>query len=118
VNVVAAQLNARRGAAVPLDLNFIKTVPADGRISGSDHRKETGMTNRSIGGSAVSHVLAMLAVVGAQSSQALASQGPGTSAGAASATTQTGMAFLVYGLSAAVVIAGLVGALRQRRRHG
>jgi hypothetical protein len=45
---------------------------------------------------------------------ALASQGPGTSAGSASPFTQLTMAVLVYGLSAVVIGAGLIGALRRR----
>ena len=44
---------------------------------------------------------------------ALASQGPGTSAGTASSLTQLAMAILVYGTSALVVGAGLIGALRR-----
>jgi hypothetical protein len=44
---------------------------------------------------------------------ALASQGPGTAAGTASHFTQLAMAVLVYGMSALVVGAGLIGALRR-----
>src|SRR5690349_1184198 len=44
---------------------------------------------------------------------ALASQGPGTSAGTASSLTQLAMAILVYGASALIVGAGLIGALRK-----
>lgn len=44
---------------------------------------------------------------------ALASQGPGTSAGTASSLTQFAMAMLVYGACALVVGAGLIGALRK-----
>jgi hypothetical protein len=44
---------------------------------------------------------------------ALASQGPGTSVGTASPFTQLAMAVLVYGMSALVVGAGLIGALRR-----
>ena len=44
---------------------------------------------------------------------ALAAQGPGTSAGNASQLTQLAMAILVYGASALVVGAGLIGALRK-----
>jgi hypothetical protein len=76
--------------------------------------REIGMTIGSVGGSAVLRLLATFVAVGAPVSHALASQGPGTTAGGASATTQLGMAILVYGLSAAVVLAGLIGALRQR----
>jgi len=47
------------------------------------------------------------------SDAALASQGPGTSAGTASSLTQLAMAILVYGASALVVGAGLIGALRK-----
>jgi hypothetical protein len=47
------------------------------------------------------------------SDAALASQGPGTSAGTASSLTQLAMAILVYGTSALVVGAGLIGALRR-----
>ena len=44
---------------------------------------------------------------------ALASQGPGASLGTASDFTQLAMAVLVYGISALVVGAGLLGALRR-----
>jgi hypothetical protein len=47
------------------------------------------------------------------SGAALASQGPGTSAGTASGFTQIAMAIIVYGASALVVGAGLIGALRK-----
>ncbi len=45
---------------------------------------------------------------------ALASQGPGTSAGIAGSLTQLAMAILVYGASALVVGAGLIRALRNK----
>jgi hypothetical protein len=44
---------------------------------------------------------------------ALASQGPGTAPGTASHFTQLTMAILVYGTSALVVGAGLIGAVRR-----
>jgi hypothetical protein len=44
---------------------------------------------------------------------ALASQGPGTSAGTAGSLTQLAMAVLVYGASALIVGAGLIGTLRR-----
>ena len=47
------------------------------------------------------------------SDAALASQGPGTSAGTASSLTQLAMAIVVYGACALVVGAGLIGALRR-----
>ena len=45
---------------------------------------------------------------------ALASQGPGVSPGTASSSTQLAMAITVYGTSALVVGAGLIGAARRR----
>jgi hypothetical protein len=44
---------------------------------------------------------------------ALASQGPGGGMGTASPFTQLAMAVLVYGTSAVVVAAGLIGAARR-----
>jgi hypothetical protein len=45
---------------------------------------------------------------------AFAAQGPGTGAGTASGLTQTAMTIIVYGTSALVVSAGLIGALRKQ----
>ena len=45
---------------------------------------------------------------------AFASQGPGGGMGSASGFTQLAMAILVWGTSALVVGAGLIGALRRR----
>jgi hypothetical protein len=47
---------------------------------------------------------------------AFASQGPGGGPGAASGVTQLAMAIIVYGTSALVVGAGLIGAVRRRLR--
>jgi len=47
------------------------------------------------------------------SDAALAAQGPGTGAGTANSLTQLAMAILVYGGSALIVGAGLIGALRK-----
>jgi hypothetical protein len=55
----------------------------------------------------------MLVACATPAGQALASQGPGTGPGGASPTTQLGMAVLVYGLSAIIVVTGLIGALRK-----
>lgn len=46
---------------------------------------------------------------------AFASQGPGAGPGTASPTMQFAMAVIVYGGSALIVAAGLVGAVRQHR---
>jgi hypothetical protein len=45
---------------------------------------------------------------------AFASQGPGGGLGTAGGFTQLAMAIIVYGLSALIVGAGLIGAVRQR----
>jgi hypothetical protein len=45
---------------------------------------------------------------------ALASQGPGGGMGTASSLTQIAMAVIVYGASALVIGAGLIGAMRRR----
>ena len=45
---------------------------------------------------------------------ALASQGPGGGLGSASSFTQLAMAIIVWGTSALVVGAGLIGAVRRR----
>jgi hypothetical protein len=57
-------------------------------------------------------MLACLSFAGA----ALASQGPGGGPGTASPLTQLAMAIIVYGTSALVVGAGLIGAARRRPR--
>jgi hypothetical protein len=56
--------------------------------------------------------LTIMANVALGASAALAAQGPGVEAGSASPLTQSVMAVLVYGASALVVGAGLIGALR------
>jgi hypothetical protein len=56
--------------------------------------------------------LAITASLALATSSALAAQGPGVEAGSASPLTQSVMAVLVYGASALVVGAGLIGALR------
>lgn len=66
----------------------------------------TSRTARCAG--AASSVIALL-----WAGTALASQGPGTSAGTVGQFTQLMMAVLVYGISALVVGAGLIGAIRR-----
>jgi hypothetical protein len=62
--------------------------------------------------SALGTVSAILALPPA--GHALASQGPGGGPGTAGATIQLVMAIVVYGVSAAIVAVGLIGALRHR----
>jgi len=56
--------------------------------------------------------LAIAASILVSAGSALAAQGPGVESGTASQTTQLVMAILVYGASAAIIGAGLIGALR------
>src|SRR6266545_6685517 len=59
---------------------------------------------------------ASIAAAALWSSAALASQGPGGGIGTANSLTETVMAVLVYGISAIIVGAGLIGAVRRRQR--
>ena len=59
-------------------------------------------------------VVTSIAAAALWSSVALAAQGPGAGMGTASPLTQTVMAVLVYGLSAIIVGAGLIGVVRKR----
>ncbi len=56
----------------------------------------------------------MIAIGMLAADAALAAQGPGTGAGTASGVTQLAMTIIVYGTSALVVGAGLIGALRKQ----
>jgi hypothetical protein len=58
--------------------------------------------------------LAVTAAMLLPAASAFASQGPGGGMGTASSLTQVTMAVLVYGASALIVGAGLIGALRRR----
>jgi hypothetical protein len=63
--------------------------------------------------------VAALRLVGAVLSfggAALASQGPGAGHGTASPAAQLAMAVAVYGCAALVIGAGLIGAIRRRRK--
>jgi hypothetical protein len=60
--------------------------------------------------------VASIAAAALWGSAALASQGPGSGMGTAGPLTQTVMAVLVYGMSAIIVGAGLIGAVRRRQR--
>ena len=59
-------------------------------------------------------VFAAFVTIAIADKTAFASQGPGTSAGTASSLTQSAMTIIVYGTSALVVGAGLIGALRKQ----
>ena len=71
------------------------------------------MTSSRINARILPIALAIMACA-SSSDVALASQGPGGGMGTASHLTQMAMAVLVYGISAVVVGAGLIGAVRGR----
>jgi hypothetical protein len=64
--------------------------------------------------SPIAFAAAAVAAVWLPAGAALASQGPGGGPGTASDLTQLVMAIIVYGMSALVVGAGLIGAAQQR----
>jgi hypothetical protein len=93
------------------------------RIFFSDHsvfeRREVleiVMTSLRMNASISRAALAAFAILACRLSTgaALASQGPGGGVGTASHFTQVAMTILVYGVSAIVVAAGLIGAARGR----
>jgi hypothetical protein len=83
--------------------------------SGNFASQEIVMTSFRTGGiSRLAFAAAAIVAGSLSATSALASQGPGGSLGTASPSTQLAMAILVYGVSAVVVGAGLIGAARQR----
>jgi hypothetical protein len=75
-------------------------------------RKRLGIKQFGISAPAIATSLIATGLVWADT--ALASQGPGGGLGTASGFTQLAMAILVWGTSALVVGAGLIGAVRRR----
>lgn len=73
-----------------------------------------GICNRLIWTSGAAVGLGYAGVTLLAADAACASQGPGVANGTASTTIQLGMTILVYGASALVIAAALIGALRQR----
>jgi hypothetical protein len=62
----------------------------------------------------LSHLAIAACAVLLPAASAFASQGPGGGMGTAGSLTQTAMAVIVYGASALLIGAGLIGALRRR----
>jgi Na+-driven multidrug efflux pump len=75
-------------------------------------RKRLGIKQFGISAPAIATSLIATGLVWADT--AFASQGPGGGLGTASGFTQLAMAILVWGTSALVVGAGLIGAVRRR----
>jgi hypothetical protein len=114
MNVRAANMNAALCVSVPSRRNILKPGWFSFVSSAAQVQQEAMMSDTRFCKSlsvlgAISAVVALL-----PTDHALASQGPGGGPGTAGAITQLVMAILVYGASAAIVVAGLIGALRHR----
>jgi hypothetical protein len=106
-------------AAIPYRFHRVrKTGVDDGRIFCSSLSQEIVMPSSRMRAVVSRATLAAAPVVATVlwPRGAFASQGPGGGMGTATSFTQLAMAILVYGASAIVVGAGLIGAVRGRRR--
>jgi hypothetical protein len=114
MNVCAAKMNADRLRRFPLDGEHftitLQTATLLGRNFDNQLSREIDMSRKTQISRLAIAACAMLLPVGS----ALASQGPGGGMGTAGSLTQVTMAVLVYGASALIVGAGLIGALRRR----
>jgi hypothetical protein len=106
MNVCAAKMNADRARRFPLRPKDFKTGAVPVRSFGNQLSREIVMSRK--------NSVALLAAALLLPASALASQGPGGGMGTAGTFTQIAMAVLVYGASALIVGAGLIGALRRR----
>jgi hypothetical protein len=109
MNVCAARMNADRARRFPLRLKDFKTGAVLVRSFLQQLSRRSFMPRK--------NSLALCTIAAAvllPAANAVASQGPGGGMGAASNFTQIAMAILVYGASALIVGAGLIGALRRR----
>ena len=112
MNVRAAEMNANRARRFRLAMKDFKTAAVVVRISDNKPPREVVMSGKKSRIVRFATAAACAALLAAGS--AFASQGPGAGPGTASAFTQLAMAILVYGASALIVGAGLIGALRRR----
>jgi hypothetical protein len=106
MNVCAAKMNADRARRFQLVVKDFKTGAALVRSFPQSVVMEIAMSRK--------NSLALLTAALLLPATAFASQGPGGGMGSASSFTQSAMAVLVYGASALIVGAGLIGALRRR----
>jgi hypothetical protein len=108
MNVLAVMMNAMsRGTVYDVSAGFHLRTTA-----GLIERTQEMVMVRSRGLRISRFSFAACALLGA--SAALAAQGPGVDTGTAGTFTQAVMAILVYGASALIVGAGLIGALRNQ----
>jgi hypothetical protein len=114
MNVCAAMTNADCARRFPLDGEHftitLQTATLLVRNFDNQLSREIDMSRKTQISRLAIAACAMLVPVGS----ALASQGPGGGMGTAGSLTQVTMAILVYGASALIVGAGLIGALRRR----
>jgi hypothetical protein len=120
MNSCAAQVNANRASRFPgAQHNFtgaqnrdkLPLVPSDS-LSPQEIVMASSSIRYRISRFAFAAISAVAGLLWANA--AFASQGPGVSPGTASNFTQMMMAIIVYGTSALVVGAGLIGATRRR----
>jgi hypothetical protein len=115
MNVRAARMNADRARRFPrswrtFHIEISNPAPL-AFVSPITNSREIIMLRQTSGLSRLAlAACAVLLPVGS----AFASQGPGGGMGTASSLTQIAMAVIVYGASALIVGAGLIGAVRQR----
>jgi hypothetical protein len=122
MNSCAAEVNANRASRFPgAQHNFTGAQNRDKLplvSSDSFSPQEIVMASSSIRHRVSRFAFAAISAVAGMlwANAAFASQGPGVSPGTASNFTQVMMAIIVYGTSALVVGAGLIGATRRRPR--
>jgi hypothetical protein len=113
MNDCATKMNAEHARLVPQIFIGVRKTGVDYRRIFFSYFlfKEIVMTSLRMNASrtAIASIVAM-----SYAATAFASQGPGGGTGTASHLTQMAMAALVYGISAVVVGAGLIGAVRGR----
>ena len=105
-------MNADRVRWFPFGVKISKPLPFSAVALRNQLSREIAMSRKIARPSRVAIAAACAALPLAAG--AFASQGPGAGMGTASNFTQMAMAILVYGVSALIVDAGFIGALRRR----
>jgi hypothetical protein len=109
------EVGSRAATAFSLDISQNRQRVAS--VSSAIHSQEIVMPSSQLTPRISRFAFAAASTLGSLSwtGAALASQGPGGGLGTASPLTQVTMAVIVWGISALVLAAGLVGAVRQHR---
>jgi hypothetical protein len=120
MNSCAAEMNANRASRFPAhntiftgaqNRDKLPSVSGDS-LSPQEIVMAPSFTRHRISRLAFAAISAVAGLLWANA--AFASQGPGVGPGTASRLTQLAMAIIVYGTSALVVVAGLIGTARRR----